>query len=84
MPDVEDVILSVPEILVIEGFHDLNGFIDDLGEGEFGIHLFGFDDFNDVFIQERIVEDVKGIRTQLYILKKRLMKAILGIEVEEP
>ena len=31
-----------------------------------------------------VVEDVKGMRTQLYILKKRLMKAILGIEVEEP
>jgi len=31
-----------------------------------------------------VVEDVKGMRTQLYILKKRLMKALLAIEVEEP
>ncbi len=30
-----------------------------------------------------IVEDVKGIRTQAYILKKKLMKAVYGIEITE-
>jgi hypothetical protein len=30
-----------------------------------------------------IVEDVKGVRTEVYKLKKRLMKALLDIEVEE-
>lgn len=29
------------------------------------------------------VEDVKGVRTREYIIKKRLMKAIHGIEVKE-
>ena len=33
--------------------------------------------------KQEIVEDVKGIRTQLYILKNRLMLAVHGIEVEE-
>lgn len=32
--------------------------------------------------QER-VEDVKGVRTAVYRLKKRLMQAVLGIEVIE-
>ena len=31
-----------------------------------------------------VVEDVKGMRTQLYIIKRRLMQAVYGIEVEEP
>jgi hypothetical protein len=26
---------------------------------------------------------VKGIRTQIYVIKARLMEALLGIEVEE-
>ena len=30
-----------------------------------------------------VVEDVKGMRTQLYIIKRRLMKACLDIDVEE-
>ena len=33
---------------------------------------------------QEVIEDSKGMRTQLYILKKRLMKALLSIEVEEP
>ena len=52
--------------------------------GEFICHYVGDFMYFDNERRERIVEDVKGIRTQLYILKKRLMKAILGIEVEEP
>lgn len=32
---------------------------------------------------ERIVEDVKGVRTAVYRLKKKLMLAIHGIEVVE-
>jgi hypothetical protein len=31
-----------------------------------------------------VIEDVKGIRTQLYVIKNRLMKAVHGIEIEEP
>jgi hypothetical protein len=31
----------------------------------------------------RVVEDVKGVRTSVFILKKKLMKAILGIDVQE-
>jgi hypothetical protein len=30
-----------------------------------------------------VVEDVKGVRTEIYKLKARLLKAIHGIEVEE-
>lgn len=30
-----------------------------------------------------IVEDVKGVRTALYALKKKLMRACLGIEIVE-
>lgn len=32
---------------------------------------------------QEVVEDVKGVRTQVYKLKKRMMKAIHDIEVEE-
>jgi len=31
----------------------------------------------------RVVEDVKGMKTAAYRLKKKLMKAIYGIEVQE-
>ena len=31
----------------------------------------------------RVVEDAKGVRTETYKLKRRLMKACLGIDVEE-
>lgn len=34
-------------------------------------------------LAKMIVEDVKGVRTALFILKKKLMLAIHGIEVEE-
>lgn len=30
-----------------------------------------------------VVEDTKGVRTRDYILRKKLMKAILGIEITE-
>lgn len=30
-----------------------------------------------------VVEDVKGVRTAVYLLKKKLMKACLGIEIRE-
>jgi len=33
---------------------------------------------------QEVIEDSKGMRTQLYIIKRRLMKAIHEIEVEEP
>ena len=31
----------------------------------------------------RVVEDVKGVRTQVYALKKKLVQALYGIEVVE-
>jgi hypothetical protein len=31
----------------------------------------------------RVVEDVKGVRTDVYRIKRHLMKAMLGIEVRE-
>ena len=34
--------------------------------------------------QAEIVEDPKGCYTDIYRIKKRLMKAIHGIEIEEP
>ena len=33
--------------------------------------------------KRRVVEDAKGVRTKEYILKRKLMKAILGIEIQE-
>jgi|SRR5476651_541189 hypothetical protein len=32
---------------------------------------------------KQVVEDVKGVKTPVYRLKKRLMKAVFGIEVKE-
>ena len=31
----------------------------------------------------RVVEDVKGVRTRDYVLRRKLMKAVLGITVQE-
>jgi len=33
--------------------------------------------------KEQVVEDVKGVKTPVYRLKKKLMKAIHGIEIQE-
>jgi hypothetical protein len=41
------------------------------------------DDFNYMDRGARIVEDVKGMRTDLYRLKRRLVKAIYGIDIVE-
>lgn len=32
---------------------------------------------------QRVVEDTKGMRTEMYRLKKKLMRACLGIEIHE-
>lgn len=32
---------------------------------------------------KQVVEDVKGFKTRMYILKKKLMKAVYGIEILE-
>ncbi len=44
-----------------------------------------FADFSyiDVKTGETVIEDVKGIRTPVYRLKKKLMKVIHGIEITE-
>lgn len=31
-----------------------------------------------------VVEDVKGFKTPVYKLKKKLMRSVLGIEIKEP
>lgn len=38
-----------------------------------------------VYIQggKKVVEDVKGVKTPIYRLKKKLLKATLGIEIKE-
>jgi hypothetical protein len=40
-------------------------------------------DFNYIENGKQIVEDSKGFKTRDYILKKKLMKAIYGIEIRE-
>lgn len=40
-------------------------------------------DFQYVQCGKTIVEDVKGFRTREYILKKKLVKALLGISIKE-
>jgi hypothetical protein len=40
-------------------------------------------DFVYVRDEKRIVEDVKGLKTAVYKLKKRLMKAVHKIEIQE-
>ncbi len=39
--------------------------------------------YRDVATGEVVVEDVKGVRTAVYQLKKKLMKALYGIEIIE-
>jgi hypothetical protein len=34
-------------------------------------------------LEQPVVEDAKGMRTPVYNLKKRLMKAVLGIDIKE-
>ena len=49
-----------------------------------GVHICRYiADFRYVRAGVTVVEDVKGIRTREYELKKRLMRAVHGIEVEE-
>jgi hypothetical protein len=40
-------------------------------------------DFEYVDGGQTIVEDVKGVRTQIYLLKRRLMEACLGVKIIE-
>ncbi len=46
-------------------------------------NYFGDFKYFDNELDQEVIVDVKGVRTQVYKLKKRLMKAIHGIEVEE-
>jgi len=39
--------------------------------------------YEEVATSTVIVEDVKGVRTPVYMLKKKLMKALYGIEIIE-
>ena len=40
-------------------------------------------EYNDTETGEHVVEDVKGMRTDVYKLKKKMMKAFHGIEIKE-
>lgn len=40
-------------------------------------------DFSFIEGGKRVTEDVKGIRTPVYILKKKLVRALYGIEIVE-
>jgi hypothetical protein len=40
-------------------------------------------DYFDAEKQTRVIEDAKGFRTREYIIKRKLMKAIHGIEITE-
>ncbi len=40
-------------------------------------------DYFDVERDRQVTEDAKGFRTEIYQLKRKLMRACLGIEVEE-
>ncbi|MCP3680306.1 MAG: DUF1064 domain-containing protein [Gammaproteobacteria bacterium] len=44
---------------------------------------FAYNDSEDEYSKKYIVEDVKGMKTQVYKLKKKLMKAIYGIDIKE-
>ena len=39
--------------------------------------------YEDALTGETVVEDAKGVRTPVYRLKKKLMKAILNIDIQE-
>ena len=39
--------------------------------------------YADLLSNINVIEDVKGVRTREYIIKKKLMKAIHGIEIVE-
>lgn len=39
--------------------------------------------YTDQMTDRRVIEDAKGMRTREYILKKKLMKAVHGIEIIE-
>jgi len=52
-----------------------------------GVHIANYRaDFRyvDVRTGVAVIEDKKGLRTDVYRIKKRLMKACLGIDVQEP
>lgn len=40
-------------------------------------------EYTDAATGERVTEDVKGVRTDVYKLKKKLVSALLGIEIRE-
>ena len=39
--------------------------------------------YTDLALQKRIIEDVKGFKTPVYRLKKKLVEALYGIEIVE-
>jgi hypothetical protein len=44
---------------------------------------FSYDRVVENVIVEHVVEDVKGVRTPVYVIKRRLMQAVYGIHVQE-
>ena len=63
--------LQVPYKLAVNGKHVCTYRADFVYEGKFGARWI------------EVVEDVKGVRTREYLIKKKLMAAIYGIEIRE-
>lgn len=66
--EIRELALQVPFRLVVEGDHVCDYVADFVYRDELG---------------RQVVEDVKGKRTEMYRLKKKLMKACHGIEIVE-
>lgn len=64
----------------IEGLHQQPAYVIEI-DGKF-ICVYRAD-FSYVIKGSRVIEDCKGMRTPVYRLKKKLMKAIYGIEILE-
>jgi len=52
-------------------------------DGERAVHYIADFAYTDVDTELEIVEDVKGVRTDAYILKRKLMLYTLGIKIKE-
>ena len=52
-------------------------------DGERAVHYIADFAYTDVKTEQEIVEDVKGVRTKEYILKRKLMLYTCGIKIKE-
>jgi hypothetical protein len=56
-----------------------------MGENNRNVHLSIYLDFRyeDIATGKSLTEDVKGVRTALYMLKKKLVKALYDVDIIE-